>query len=47
MEGLTSEGRHITGIEKSALKQAIPVLNKTHFAYTSLKLSSKCHNKSK
>ena len=30
MEGLTSEGRHITG-------------NKTHFAYTSLKLSSKCH----
>ena len=41
MEGFTSEGRHIIRIEKSTLKQAIPVLNKTRFAYTSLKLSSK------
>ena len=41
MEGFTSKGRHIIGIEKSALKQAIPVLNKTSFAYTSLKLSFK------
>ena len=31
MEGFTctSEGRHTIRIEKSALKQAIPVLNKT------------------
>ena len=41
MEELTSEGRHIIRIEKSALKQAIPVLNKTCFAYTSLKLRFK------
>ena len=41
MKGFTSKGRHIIRIEKSTSKQAIPVLNKTHFTYTSLKLSIK------